>query len=92
MRRHRGRDDDDLVEGARSWGRGQTSSGRTSADTLAHDRFPTCRRASARIRAVPYHWHKHDVEDECFVVLDGELELDIEGRALRSGGTNLTCR
>jgi mannose-6-phosphate isomerase-like protein (cupin superfamily) len=27
-----------------------------------------------------YHWHKHDAEDECFVVLDGELELDIEGR------------
>ncbi|MEJ7597130.1 MAG: glutathione S-transferase N-terminal domain-containing protein [Kofleriaceae bacterium] len=26
-----------------------------------------------------YHWHKHDNEDECFVVLDGELELDIEG-------------
>ena len=24
-----------------------------------------------------YHWHKHDHEDECFVVLDGELELDI---------------
>ena len=27
-----------------------------------------------------YHWHKHDHEDECFVVLDGELELDIEGK------------
>lgn len=29
-----------------------------------------------------YHWHKHDREDECFVVLDGELEIDIE-----NGGT-----
>lgn len=27
-----------------------------------------------------YHWHKHDHEDECFIVLDGELEIDIEGR------------
>lgn len=27
-----------------------------------------------------YHWHKHDLEDECFIVLDGELELDIESR------------
>jgi mannose-6-phosphate isomerase-like protein (cupin superfamily) len=27
-----------------------------------------------------YHWHKHDREDECFIVLDGELLIDIEGR------------
>jgi mannose-6-phosphate isomerase-like protein (cupin superfamily) len=27
-----------------------------------------------------YHWHKHDREDECFIVLDGELFLDIEGQ------------
>ena len=27
-----------------------------------------------------YHWHKHDDEDECFIVLDGELMIDIEGR------------
>jgi mannose-6-phosphate isomerase-like protein (cupin superfamily) len=27
-----------------------------------------------------YHWHKHDLEDECFIVLDGELLLDIEGK------------
>jgi mannose-6-phosphate isomerase-like protein (cupin superfamily) len=26
-----------------------------------------------------YHWHKHDREDECFIVLEGELFLDIEG-------------
>jgi len=27
-----------------------------------------------------YHWHKHDHEDECFVVLDGELVIDIENK------------
>ncbi|HEY4015232.1 MAG TPA: cupin domain-containing protein [Polyangiaceae bacterium] len=27
-----------------------------------------------------YHWHKHDHEDECFIVLEGELLLDIEGK------------
>ena len=27
-----------------------------------------------------YHWHKHDREDECFIVLEGELLLDIEGK------------
>ena len=25
-----------------------------------------------------YHWHEHDEEDECFVVLEGELLLDVE--------------
>ena len=27
-----------------------------------------------------YHWHKHDREDECFIVLEGELLIDIEDR------------
>jgi mannose-6-phosphate isomerase-like protein (cupin superfamily) len=26
-----------------------------------------------------FHWHKHDVEDEFFLVLEGRLEIDIEG-------------
>jgi mannose-6-phosphate isomerase-like protein (cupin superfamily) len=26
-----------------------------------------------------FHWHKHDKEDEFFFVLDGELEIDVEG-------------
>jgi len=26
-----------------------------------------------------FHWHKHDVEDEFFLVLDGQLLIDIEG-------------
>jgi mannose-6-phosphate isomerase-like protein (cupin superfamily) len=27
-----------------------------------------------------YHWHKHDHEDECFIVLEGQLLIDVEGR------------
>ena len=27
-----------------------------------------------------FHWHKHDVEDELFFVLEGTLEIEIEGR------------
>ena len=26
-----------------------------------------------------FHWHKHDVEDEFFLVLEGRLLIDIEG-------------
>jgi mannose-6-phosphate isomerase-like protein (cupin superfamily) len=28
-----------------------------------------------------FHWHKHDNEDEFFLVLEGELEIDIENDA-----------
>ena len=28
-----------------------------------------------------FHWHKHDVEDEFFLVLEGQLLIDIEGEA-----------
>jgi mannose-6-phosphate isomerase-like protein (cupin superfamily) len=27
-----------------------------------------------------FHWHKHEDEDEFFLVLEGELEIDVEGR------------
>jgi mannose-6-phosphate isomerase-like protein (cupin superfamily) len=27
-----------------------------------------------------YHWHKHDHEDEFFLVLDGQLFIDVEGK------------
>jgi mannose-6-phosphate isomerase-like protein (cupin superfamily) len=27
-----------------------------------------------------FHWHKHDDTDEFFLVLDGELIIDVEGR------------
>lgn len=36
-----------------------------------------------------YHWHKHDHEDECFIVLDGELMLDIEGKGTVTLGPKL---
>lgn len=36
-----------------------------------------------------YHWHKHDHEDECFVVLDGELLLDVEGHGTITLGKHL---
>jgi mannose-6-phosphate isomerase-like protein (cupin superfamily) len=26
-----------------------------------------------------FHWHKHDVEDEFFLVLDGRLVIELEG-------------
>jgi mannose-6-phosphate isomerase-like protein (cupin superfamily) len=26
-----------------------------------------------------FHWHKHDAEDEFFLVVEGELQLDVEG-------------
>jgi mannose-6-phosphate isomerase-like protein (cupin superfamily) len=28
-----------------------------------------------------YHWHKHDDDDEFFYVVEGELLIDLEGRA-----------
>jgi mannose-6-phosphate isomerase-like protein (cupin superfamily) len=28
-----------------------------------------------------FHWHKHDDEDELFLVLEGELLVDLEGRS-----------
>jgi mannose-6-phosphate isomerase-like protein (cupin superfamily) len=27
-----------------------------------------------------FHWHKHEHDDEFFLVLDGKLEIEIEGR------------
>src|SRR5262245_44154538 len=27
-----------------------------------------------------FHWHKHDNEDEFFMVLEGKLKIEIEGR------------
>src|SRR3954454_12376105 len=26
-----------------------------------------------------FHWHKHEREDEFFLVLDGELEIEVDG-------------
>ncbi|MGI8804813.1 MAG: cupin domain-containing protein [Thermoleophilaceae bacterium] len=27
-----------------------------------------------------FHWHKHDDQDEFFLVIDGQLVIDVEGR------------
>jgi mannose-6-phosphate isomerase-like protein (cupin superfamily) len=32
-----------------------------------------------------FHWHKHDDEDEFFLVLDGELLIDLEERTVALG-------
>jgi mannose-6-phosphate isomerase-like protein (cupin superfamily) len=29
-----------------------------------------------------YHWHQHDAEDEFFYVVEGQLLIDLEGRAV----------
>jgi mannose-6-phosphate isomerase-like protein (cupin superfamily) len=29
-----------------------------------------------------YHWHKHDNEDECFLVISGRLYIDFEGNSI----------
>ena len=29
-----------------------------------------------------YHWHKHDVEDEFFYVVEGRFLIDLEGRTV----------
>jgi mannose-6-phosphate isomerase-like protein (cupin superfamily) len=32
-----------------------------------------------------YHWHKHDEEDEFFLVVEGRLLIDLEGRTVELG-------
>jgi mannose-6-phosphate isomerase-like protein (cupin superfamily) len=32
-----------------------------------------------------FHWHKHDVEDELFLVLEGRMLLDLEGETIELG-------
>ena len=29
-----------------------------------------------------YHWHKHDSDDEFFFVLEGQLQIDLEGTTI----------
>jgi mannose-6-phosphate isomerase-like protein (cupin superfamily) len=38
-----------------------------------------------------FHWHKHDDQDEFFLVLDGELLVDIEGAATIAMGRHQGC-
>jgi mannose-6-phosphate isomerase-like protein (cupin superfamily) len=40
-----------------------------------------------------FHWHKHDLDDEFFFVLEGRLFIDLEGRTIELGpnqGTTVT--
>ena len=43
-----------------------------------------------------FHWHKHDLEDEFFLVLDGELVIEIDGaetvRAATPSGLHSSAR
>ena len=32
-----------------------------------------------------YHWHKHDVDDEFFFVVEGKLLIDLEDRTIELG-------
>jgi mannose-6-phosphate isomerase-like protein (cupin superfamily) len=38
-----------------------------------------------------FHWHKHDDQDEFFLVLEGELMIDFEGAATITLGPHQAC-
>ena len=38
-----------------------------------------------------FHWHKHDDQDEFFLVLDGELLIDFEGAKTMTLGPHQAC-
>lgn len=38
-----------------------------------------------------FHWHKHDDQDEFFLVLDGELLIDLEGSETIRLGHHQAC-
>jgi mannose-6-phosphate isomerase-like protein (cupin superfamily) len=38
-----------------------------------------------------YHWHKHDEQDEFFLVLDGELLIDLQGADTLRLGRHQAC-
>jgi mannose-6-phosphate isomerase-like protein (cupin superfamily) len=38
-----------------------------------------------------FHWHRHDEEDEFFLVLDGELLIDVEGADTITLGVHQAC-
>jgi mannose-6-phosphate isomerase-like protein (cupin superfamily) len=38
-----------------------------------------------------FHWHKHDDQDEFFLVLDGELLIDVEGSDTITLGLHQAC-
>ncbi|MBV9007339.1 MAG: cupin domain-containing protein, partial [Solirubrobacterales bacterium] len=38
-----------------------------------------------------FHWHRHDDQDEFFLVLEGELLIDIEGAGILTLGERQAC-
>ncbi len=38
-----------------------------------------------------FHWHKHDDQDEFFLVLDGQLLVDVEGSGTITVGPHQAC-
>ena len=50
-------------------------------DEWVNQTLTTVNDAMVRLGVVEgrFHWHKHDGEDEFFLVLDGELEIEVEG-------------
>ena len=61
------------------------------ADAAAHPWYnqTLCRANDSVVRLGvlqgEYHWHQHDDEDEFFLVLDGRLLIDLEGRTVDVG-------
>jgi mannose-6-phosphate isomerase-like protein (cupin superfamily) len=56
------------------------------AEAAAHDPWfnqtlTTVNESVVRLGVIEgeFHWHKHDVEDEFFLVLEGRLFIDVEG-------------
>jgi len=57
------------------------------AEAAAHEPWfnqtlTTVNQAAVRLGVIhgDFHWHKHDEEDEFFLVLEGELLIDVEDR------------
>jgi mannose-6-phosphate isomerase-like protein (cupin superfamily) len=54
------------------------------ADTWYNQTLTRVNDAIVRVGVVQgeYHWHKHDLEDEFFYVVEGRLIVDLEGRSV----------
>jgi mannose-6-phosphate isomerase-like protein (cupin superfamily) len=49
-------------------------------DSVADDAYVNDALVRLGVFCGEYHWHKHDDQDEFFLVIDGELYLDVEER------------
>jgi len=52
-------------------------------DEWVNQTLTTVNDAAVRLGVVQgeFHWHKHEREDEFFYVVEGDLEIEVEGRA-----------